>query len=694
VFTADSQTYDAVKKLWGLGRESKKPLLIWVGAGASSWLGYERWADLASRFHQTFLRRESRYRRAEAAEELNSQNYPAVFQRCHDANSQTYFTLLSEALGPREMKPVYERFLAAVRRVDGASILTTNADETLERSLPGFDLLQHSDLARALSLITSKAQFIGKLHGSISSVQSTVFTTHDYEVLVGDGTFMEVLRSLLTTCSVVFIGYSLRDQYLLDLLGRNADLLSLFGDGPHFLISAEDRPGLPESVNVIRYRTDLHTDHRSGILAVELLGRPPGEVDSLRYDRAKSPPLQSAHFLSDFYPGGTWSAKSGQVLGVRGEDGTESQIVIGPAWTDEELPPAAASAAFDLAVGLICFDRVVLLIGSVGSAFQTLGEDLFYRLVAEDVLQFVQYDGDDGVMFTPPLAAFGSIVTGKAPGHTPIVMIKRQLSPLPGREELAGARFELLESKVKRVDLSGTLNFADVCNGLLISPVTRNTLGLSEATPVGHIPRWAAAPAIRLTLIARAGATCQMLGISSMKLMAGASQVAQVAFSALAGGALAQEVAAYTLTGQFGVIPDSALAGNPAIWATIMAFRVSSEGTSLRSYVLKYLEANQGAEIVASIDAGLRQALPNNLLDEARHRMSALLLATPGRLNITPGIWSDASRLWNGPAAWRLKSRSRLEGYLRERRLGPYDLCPCGSYEKVKFCCQAALEQP
>jgi hypothetical protein len=300
--------------------------------------------------------------------------------------------------------------------------------------------------------------------------------------LASDGTFTEVLRSLLTTCSVVFIGYSLRDQYLLDLLGRNADLLSLFGDGPHFLISAEERLGLPESVNIIRYRTDLHTDHRSGILAVELLGRPPEEADLLRYDRAKCPPLQSAHFLNDFYPGGIWSTMSGQVLGLKAEDGTESQLVIGPNWTDEELPQTAATAAFDLAVGLICFDRVVLLIGCVGSAYRTLGEELFDRLVAEDVLQFVQYDSDDGVMFKPPMAAFGSIVTGKAPWRTPMVQIKRQLF-LPGREELTRAQFELLESKVKRVDLSGTLNFADVCNGLLISPITRNAWDSARLAP-------------------------------------------------------------------------------------------------------------------------------------------------------------------------------------------------------------------
>jgi hypothetical protein len=127
----------------------------------------------------------------------------------------------------------------------------------------------------------------------------------------------------------------------------------------------------------------------------------------------------------------------------------------------------------------------------------------------------------------------------------------------------------------------------------------------------------------------------------------------------------------------------------PRLWLSATVARAQ-----ICDHALKYLEANHGAEIVTSIDAGLRQALPNSLLTEARHRMSALLLATPSRLNVTPGIWSDASRLWNGPAAWRLKSRTLLESYLRQRRLGPYDLCPCGSYEKVKFCCQAALEHP
>jgi hypothetical protein len=647
-----------------------------------------------------FLRNESAYDRVAATNALGIGDYPTVFEHSRAASSQRYFAMLTEALGPKPMKPVYDRFLTALRRIEEASVLTTNVDEALERSLPEFTLLQHSDLSRALPFVTSGKRFIGKLHGSISLVQSAVFTTGDYKRLVCDGTFIHVLQTLLTTCCIVFVGYGLRDRYLFELLRRNADLLSLFGDGPHFLVSAEDRQELPATVNVIRYRTELHKDHRSSILALELLSRPSEETEALWHGRterspmgASAPPsLRSAHFVSDLYPGGTWT--TGQVLGLNREDGTKAELIVGPDWSVEELPNTSATAAFDMAVGLTCFDRVLLPIECVGRLHQVLGSDLFWHLVFADIIEFVQWEGIDGVMASDPLSPFGHLVTGKVPSQEPLSLVTRQLSPVPGREQEAAGRFAQLVNKVVRVDLSGTLNFADVCNGLLLSPETRRTLGLSDATPMGHIPRWAAAPAIRLIQIARVGATCQKLGLSSMKLMAGASQVAQVAFSALAGGILAEEAAAYALTGQFGVIPEEVFGKNPQIWASILAFRDTNEGTNLRSYVTKYLEANQGAEIAASIDASLRQALPYSLLDQSRSRMSALLLATRLGLPVTPGIWSDASRIWNGPVAWRARARGRLEAYLLKHAIGPYDLCPCGSFEKVKFCCLDALQQP
>jgi hypothetical protein len=256
----------------------------------------------------------------------------------------------------------------------------------------------------------------------------------------------------------------------------------------------------------------------------------------------------------------------------------------------------------------------------------------------------------------------------------------------------AAVKFALLESKTSQIDLSGSLNFADICNGLFVSPATRNTLGLSDATPAGQIPRWAAASALRVIQVARVGATCQMLGLSSMKLMPGAAQVAQVAFSAMIGGVLANDAASYALTGQFEIVAEDAFS-NPDVWKAILRFRATSAGSNLRDHVNRYLLANQGAEIVAAIDASLHQALPRKLLTEARRAMSALLLASNAEFGVTLGIWSDVCERWNGPAAWRARTRARLANYLREQKLGPYDLCPCGSYEKVKYCCQPALEQ-
>jgi hypothetical protein len=688
MFTSDSQTYDSLRKLYGLSTRTGKQALIWIGSGTSSWLGYERWAGLAQRFHRAFLRAESGYPRADAARKLDEDDYPAVFQMCRDTSPQRYFSLLADSFTPLQMTPVFERFLNALRSLGQCSIITTNVDESLERWLPGFVLVQRSDLSRTLSLVASKVSFIAKVHGSISGVQSTVFTSQDYDALMNDAGFIEVLRTLLTTCSVVFVGYSLRDRYLFRLLERNAQLLSLFGDAPHFLISSEERSDLPETVNVIRYLSDLHSDHRSCILELELMCRPTAEIESLNHGPQTAAALQSAHFLSDFYPGGTWTM--GTRLGLRGEDGSESELLVGPDWSVEEWPSPLSTAAFDLAVGLICFDRVFLPIDTLGRAHQMLGSQLFWHLVAADVVRFLRWEGADGLLMPNSKAGYGRVVIGKDVTRSLREVIARQLSSVPGKEREAAERFTLLEGKTEYCDLSRTVNFADLCNGLLVAPNTRSMLGLSDATPVGHVPRWIAPSVLRLAQIARVGATCQMLGVASMKLMTGCAPVAEAAFSAVAGGSLAHEAASYTLTGQFGLIPEAALS-TPENWGAILRFRDTQAGANLRAQVLRCLQANQGAEIAASIDASLRNALPTQVLAEARTAMSALLLASRGTISVTPGIWSDAFRLWDGPAAWRKKAKTRLESYLRESALGPYDPCPCGSCEKVKFCCQAAL---
>jgi len=149
---------------------------------------------------------------------------------------------------------------------------------------------------------------------------------------------------------VVFVGYGLRDQYLFNILAANDNALALFGDGPHFLITADERAHLPGSVKLIRYRTDQHTDHRSALLCLEALNRPRTDIESLNYVRPASDARESAYFLSDLYPSGTSTTQ--QRLQLTKDDGTTAESYIGPDWSIDELPDSTSTAAYDLAVGL------------------------------------------------------------------------------------------------------------------------------------------------------------------------------------------------------------------------------------------------------------------------------------------------------------------------------------------------------
>ena len=399
--------------------------------------------------------------------------------------------------------------------------------------------------------------------------------------------------------------------------------------------------------------------------------------------------LRSAHLLSDFYPFGTWSTSTIVSLKAPGDARTQ-KMIMGPGWADDEIPPLT-TAAHDLAMGLICFDQVLVPLECIGRVFNLVGESRLTALVYDEVLQFVHWEGFDSVLFESDNAGFGTLVTGIISEIDPHHVIKCQSSPVPGREAEAAALSSRIEQKVIRVDLSGGLNFADVCNGLFVSPATRAILGIGEGTPAGRIPRWAAHPALRVVQIARIGATCQKLGLGSMKLMTGAAKAAEIAFSAIAQGVLSAEPGSYTLSGKFGIIGEEEFRAQPGIWDSILRFREGAAGVDLRREVLRRLANNEGAEIVPAINSSLNEMIGTAVLARARTEMSGLLVAN-GVNRVVPAVWSDSAFLQNGPEIWRRRTKQRFTAYLAEHGIGAYDLCPCGSFEKVKFCCMASLE--
>jgi hypothetical protein len=286
---------------------------------------------------------------------------------------------------------------------------------------------------------------------------------------------------------------------------------------------------------------------------------------------------------------------------------------------------------------------------------------------------------------------FGFLATGKRNDGDPREVIKRQFTPAVGKEIQAAALMSKIEQSAIGVDLSGGRNFADVCNGLFVSPATRAALGIGEGTPAGRIPRWAAHPALRVVHIARVGATCQKLGLGSMKLMAGAAKMAEIAFSAIAHGALASDPGSYLLTGQFGIIAENEFRMLPGLWDSILRFRNQAVGVDLRREIRDRLAANEGAEIIPSVDSSLHEMIPAAVLSGARREMSSLLVAN-GIDRVVPAVWSDSALLHDGPKIWRARTTQRFAEYRHKLGIQLYDPCPCGSLESVKFCCLASLE--
>jgi hypothetical protein len=314
--------------------------------------------------------------------------------------SPTNFTLLfsdmnpADALALRAPSPVYRRFLSALSSIQPLRIITTNVDQLLEKNLEAAAAINHTDMERVSSQFDLKSSFICKLHGDISSIESVVFTSEDYKGLLKSTSFRTHLARLLARASLVFIGYGLRDQYLIDLLAENHELARLFGDGPHFAILPDRTSRLPPSVRVVQYRASPHTDHRASITIVEEIRSAATRVEPVEV--VSSPAMRSAHLLMDLLAEGTW--QSSQTCTISDGSGLVRELIVGTGFTNEELPGFAATALHDIVVALMCFDTVVVSIRVVCKLHELLGPDLFWHLVRSGFIEFVNWTHEQVIL--------------------------------------------------------------------------------------------------------------------------------------------------------------------------------------------------------------------------------------------------------------------------------------------------------
>jgi hypothetical protein len=692
----DPFTLHSLNRLRDVIRQ-KRPLVIWVGAGAGTWAGLPSWKDSARRMRNTFNKKVPQFPKELACQLLETADYPGVFQLCKDADEALFNQTLLAQLGRPSPGEVYAQLVEGLKRLTPLQVVTTNVDLCLEQGIGTVDVIEHSDLERCSDAIERRDPFVAKLHGSISEIQSTVFTRSDYERIKESTSYIGAVKAIFSLASVLFLGYGVNDDYVLNLLSENDTDHKLFGNGPHFKLT--DSPvSSVNGVYSIGYDTARHRDHRGALTILQLIEQEAADLSIEVISHERTSVLtrsESGFYISDFKPSGTYP--SGQVLELNNPENNRINAMVGLGFVQGELPSTETVAFHDLAVGLTCFDRVFLSLEAVAAFHERASSEVFWALVQSDAIRFV-----DAVHLPFYISKPESVI-----GHIGIVrvqdpkeietrssmsVVRRMLRPAPGKEAEGEALIESLAPHIVQFADSEPLNLAGmVRNGLLMPKVSR-LLGYSDFATPHAIPRWLAYPTLRFAHLMQTGLICSQLGIHAARVPFGGLSLLSAAFSIQSSIETAFDYASFVMSGAFGSNLSSYIEHNPKVLLDLIKFRETNEAEALRREVADRLATNDGTEFSTAIEGSLRSAIPRALLQAARNRFSALV-KTDSSAAQAKALWTDQNVGDDSLRLWRLRSRELLVSEAQLRGVRPSSPCICTSGDPLRDCCMRPLVQ-
>lgn len=720
----DPATSAGVRELVRRASDPSTPLVLWIGAGVSRWSGYPSWRQVAELIDAEFRRECQTYPQA-ARTALATEEYPEFFSLAKAADPTRYAAALLRALRPRPFSAVFDRFRRVARAINPSAILTTNVDESLEQAFPEALALERSDMERAVHEVRAGRLAIAKLHGSTRRFDSLVFTTKDYNALCADDHYFRALDDIVAGASVIFIGYGLADEYLLNSLRSRNRERPILGDGPHFAILPRSgtAPAV-RSLRVLRYVEGPNTDHRGAIQFLEeivaarqgksglaVTAALPARVETRGTTRSVTRPEpraaveigeRSAHLLADLFPPGTWA--TADIVTAMGESGMPFTMVSGPGYTMDEMGSARPMAHHDLAVGLLCFDDIYASIYSADRLHRMIGSDGFWALVQERIVRFVFSEQQFGVVF-PDLGSTDGhlevfqVFNEDQSARTPLDVLRRQIIPVVGRESKVESQ---LRHAVENTLVLPSLDTPDQSNwtalaltrSLLLRPSIRRMIGMSEGAPLDRLTKWNMHAVLRVGHVAMVAAIALHVGLDSVRLHFGAEMLANPAFGALVGDdtpsdelSAAAHAASYVARGYLSADLGTWLLSDARALATILKFRETAEGRMLRGAIRTILRRDRGADVDIAVSETLRKSVPSRILEAARRRFESLSVAEAGMTRRTFAVWDSGSAADDALVRWRRRAHQVFKAWSRQHSIGPYDPCPCGSGDKTRFCC-------
>lgn len=690
----DEYTPASVSRLREVVRQGR-PIIVWVGAGASRWAFLPSWRESARQMRRIFAKGVSGFPAELATKHVESGRYPEMFELCRVHDEELFNRTLVEQFSSPATGPVYEQLITGLKGITPLQIVTTNVDLCLEQSLGTITVIERSDLERCQDNIVRRKPFVAKLHGSVSMIESVVFSSSQYLQIVKSRSYVAAVKSIFASGTVIFLGYGLRDDYVLKLLAENDAEHRLFGAGPHFLITS--KPGPPESgVHRISYQLKQHEDHRAALTVFNVIAQEkiPTVLNSpVASEGRQLQKQESGFYISDFKPSGTYPSQ--QSFEASNPQQIKINALYGLGFAQGELPSSGTVAFHDLAVGLTCFDRVFLPLSSLGVFHEKATYEIFWALMSSTAISFVDIIHDP-LYVSSPESLIGGIGVVRIQGpeqketRSSTTIVRRMLSPVPGKEMEANTLIEGLESRIIAFGDSERLNLAGMVRSGLLLPRVSRLLGFSDYSLPNAIPRWLAYPTLRFAHLVQTGLICSQMGIRAARVPFGGESLISAAFGIQPGELTAYDYASYVMAGAFGSNLSGYLEANPRSLLAVLSFRESAEGEALRREIADRLETNDGTEFSTAIEGSLKKAVPTAVLQAARNKFSTLTMAQ-NRSTSADVVWAnrgtaDAS-LWR----WRARSKELLLAEAKLRKIRPGSPCICGSGDRFRDCCLRPL---
>jgi len=189
----------------------QEKVILWVGSGFSRYAGYPIGSELSALL------------RVALGEGVCSVPLQKAADRYVEVEGrESLIDLLKECYGKEPERIEAHEALARINRVK--YVITTNYDPLFEHAYgDGIVTIAHDEELPGITDYPDKTILL-KIHGDLSDPESIIITSKDYEKFDNDSIVWSKIRSLLAEYSVVFIGYSVGDsnvkEMLKDIYGR------------------------------------------------------------------------------------------------------------------------------------------------------------------------------------------------------------------------------------------------------------------------------------------------------------------------------------------------------------------------------------------------------------------------------------------------------------------------------------------